>query len=266
MNVAICESKADAANLVARLIAARLRSKPDMVLGLATGRTMELVYANLVMLHREKGLDFSRARSFNLDEYIGLPADDERSYHHYMNRYLFDHVNIDPGKTHIPNGMAPDLKKEATRYEKLIKQAGGIDLQLLGIGETGHIGFNEPLSAFRSRARDAMLTLATRRQNADMFGGAFENVPERALTLGVGTILEAKELLVLATGTRKSAIAAKAIEGPMTAMVSASAIQIHPSCKVIVDEEAAAALQGRKDYKWQFEHDPDWAAFRDGDT
>jgi len=265
LEVIIRTDRERAADLTARLVALRLRAKPDLVLGLATGRTMTQVYARLVAFHQEEGLDFSHCLSFNLDEYIGLPVDDERSYRHYMNSHLFDHVNINPTNTHIPDGMAQDLKEEAARYEALIEQSGGIDLQLLGIGEAGHIGFNEPLSAFRSRTRDKMLMPMTRRQNAEMFGDRFEDVPERALTMGVGTILEARELLVLAMGTRKSAIVAKAIEGPMTAMVSASAIQLHPSCKVVIDEEAAAGLQGQDEYQWQFQHEPDWAAFRDGD-
>ena len=262
MEVIIRPTRERAADVAARLIAARLRSKPDIVLGLATGRTMELVYKKLVAFHRDDGLDFGRCRSFNLDEYIGLAANDERSYRHYMNRHLFDHTNIDSANTDIPNGMASDLKTEAIRYEAQIEQAGGIDLQLLGIGETGHIGFNEPLSAFRSRTRDKMLMPMTRRQNAGMFGGKVENVPARALTMGVGTILDATELLVLVTGASKAAIVAKAVEGPITAMVSASAIQFHPNCKVVVDEDAAAKLQGRGDYEWQFQNEPDWAPFR----
>lgn len=262
MEVIVRPDPEQAANLAARLIAARLTEKPDLVLGLATGRTMERVYAKLVAMHQD-GLDFGGCRSFNLDEYIGLAASDERSYRHYMNHHLFDHVNIDLANTHVPDGMAADLKAEAAGYEKSIQRVGGIDLQLLGIGEAGHIGFNEPLSAFRSRTRDKSLTPTTRQQNAAMFGGRLEDVPPRALTMGVGTILDARELLVLVTGSAKSKILARAVEGPIAAMVSASAIQLHPNCKVVTDEEAARDLQGRDYYDWMFQNEPEWAAFRD---
>lgn len=262
MEVVIRSDAEQAASLAAQLIAMRLSAKPDLVLGLATGRTMERVYAKLVELHRTQGLEFRRCRTFNLDEYIGLRPDDERSYRHYMARQLFDHIDIDRANTHLLDGMARDLKAEASRYEALIAREGGIDLQLLGIGEAGHIGFNEPLSALMSRTRDKALTPATRRQNAAMFGGDPDRVPERALTMGVGTILDARELLVLATGPSKAGILAKAVEGPITAMVSASAIQLHPSCKVIVDEAAAQDLQGRDYYDWIFEHEPEWQEFR----
>jgi glucosamine-6-phosphate deaminase len=252
-----------AAMLAARLIAARLRAKPDLVLGLATGRTMERVYARLVEMHQRSGLDFSRARSFNLDEYIGLSGQDKRSYRHYMNHHLFRHVNLDLDNTHLLDGTAPDLKAEATRYEALIRAAGGVDVQLLGIGEAGHIGFNEPLSALMSRTRDKALTPITRRQNAAMFGGDPEKVPARALTMGVGTVLDARELLLVVTGRAKAEILARAVEGPITAMISASAIQLHPSCKVIADEDAARKLRGCEYYDWIFRNEPEWAEFRD---
>lgn len=263
MEVVVRPDADEAASLAARLIARRLREKPDLVLGLATGRTMERVYARLVELHRSHGLDFRRCRTFNLDEYIGLGPEDERSYRHYMARQLFEHVDIDRANTHLLDGMAGDLKAEAARYEALITREGGIDLQLLGIGEAGHIGFNEPLSALMSRTRDKALTPITRRQNAAMFGGDADQVPERALTMGVGTILDARELLVLATGPAKARVLAEAVEGPITAMVSASAIQLHPNCKVIVDEDAARDLKGREYYDWIFEHEPEWRAFRE---
>ena len=262
MEVIIQETADKAAQLCAELISQRLRQKPELILGLATGRTMERVYQHLVQMHRQSGLDFSRCRSFNLDEYIGLAAYDPNSYRYYMNQQLFTQVNIDPANTHIPDGMAADLRAEAARYENLIHELGGIDLQLLGIGEAGHIGFNEPLSALLSRTRDKTLTPTTRQQNAVMFGGDPTRVPSRALTMGVGTILEARELLVLVTGSAKASILARAVEGPITAMVSASAIQLHPNCKVIVDEDAAGELQGREYYDWVFQNEPEWAAFR----
>jgi glucosamine-6-phosphate deaminase len=262
MEVIIRTSPEEAAELTSRLIAARLRAKPELVLGLATGRTMERVYDRLVAKHQGEGLDFSRCRTFNLDEYIGVPREDEHSYRFYMNHYLFGRVNIDLANTHIPDGMAADLHAAAARYEQLIREAGGIDVQLLGIGEAGHIGFNEPLSALMSRTRAKALTPVTRKQNAAMFGGDSDKVPKRAVTMGVGTILDARELLLLATGAAKASILAKAVEGPITAMISASAVQLHPSCKVIIDEEAARELKERDYYNWIFQNEPEWQEFR----
>ncbi len=261
MEVIIRSDAEQAAELASRLIAARLRAKPDLVLGLATGRTMERVYDRLVGTRQSEGLDFSRCRTFNLDEYIGVPAEDEHSYRFYMNHHLFSRVNIDLANTHVPDGMAADLRAEAAHYEHLIREAGGIDVQLLGIGEAGHIGFNEPLSALMSRTRDKALTPLTRRQNAAMFGGDPDNVPKRALTMGVGTILDARELLLLATGGTKSSILAKAVEGPITAMISASAIQLHANCKVIIDEDAARELKEKEYYDWVFQNEPEWQEF-----
>jgi glucosamine-6-phosphate deaminase len=171
-------------------------------------------------------------------------------------------VNIDLANTHVPDGMATDLRAAAANYERLIKEAGGIDLQLLGIGEAGRIGFNEPLSALRSRTRDKALMPLTRQQNAEMFGGDQDKVPKRAVTMGVSTILDARELLLLATGRAKASILAKAVEGAITAMISASAIQLHPNCKVIVDEEAAHELKDRDYYDWIFQNEPEWEEFR----
>ncbi|HEY0760374.1 MAG TPA: glucosamine-6-phosphate deaminase [Acidisarcina sp.] len=262
MEVIVRPTAAHAADLAVKLIAARLSVKPALVLGLATGRTMEAVYDRLAALHEHDGLSFARCTTFNLDEYIGVTPDSEHSYRYYMNRHLFERVDIDVAGTHVPHGMAADLRAEAERYERLIGQAGGIDLQLLGIGEAGHIGFNEPLSALMSRTRDKALTPATRQQNAVMFGGDVERVPRRALTMGVGTILEARELLLLATGAAKVGILAKAIEGPITSMISASAIQLHPNCKVVLDEAAASELTHRDYYDWVFANEPEWDAYR----
>jgi len=247
-----------AAALVAQLIGARVCAKPNLVLGLATGRTMEPLYDQLAAL----GVDFSRSHSFNLDEYVGVPPDNPQSYRHYMNERLFDRINIERDNTHVPDGMAADLGAEVAHYERLIKDVGGIDLQLLGIGDDGHIGFNEPLSALMSRTREKALTPKTRRQNAAMFGGDPDRVPKRALTMGVGTILEAREIILLATGAAKAGILAKAVEGPITAMISASAIQLHLRCKVVLDAAAASALSQKEYYDWIFQNEPEWEAFR----
>jgi glucosamine-6-phosphate deaminase len=158
--------------------------------------------------------------------------------------------------------MAVDHGAESRRYEAGLREAGGIDLQLLGLGSDGHIGFNEPLSALLSRTREKALTPATRRQNAPMFGGDPGQVPARAITMGVGTILDSRRCLLLAVGTEKAAILARAVEGPVTAMVTASALQLHPRCQVVVDEAAAARLQGIEYYRWIFENEPEWADYR----
>jgi glucosamine-6-phosphate deaminase len=261
MEVLIQPDADSAANLVARIIAAEVGGNPRAVIGLATGGTMERLYGHLVKLHQQGALDFSGCTSFNLDEYAGLKSSDPNSYHHYMREHLFRHVNFSPAKTHLPHGDAPDLAAECRRYEGLIREAGGIDLQLLGIGASGHIGFNEPLSNFRSRTREKALTPTTIRQNAPYFGGE-DKMPRRALTMGVGTILDARRCVLLATGSGKAGIIARAVEGPITSMISASALQWHPRCTVVVDEAAAGQLTEKEYYRWIFANEPEWQEFR----
>ncbi len=262
MEVIIRSDATAAARLAAQLIARAVEVKPDLVLGLATGRTMERVYDELAALHARSGLDFSRCTTFNLDEYIGLPRSSPYSYHTYMQRHLFSRANFSPARTHLPDGMAADLEAECRHYEQLIRDVGGIDLQLLGIGSDGHIGFNEPLSALRSRTRQKALTPSTLAANAPYCGGDAAQMPRRAITMGVGTILEARHCLMLVTGASKADILARAVEGPITAMVTATALQLHPHCQVIVDEEAAVNLQGQDYYRWIFENEPEWAPYR----
>lgn len=261
MEVVIRPTVEKAANLAAALIAKELRAKPHLVLGLATGRTMEIVYEGLVRMHKEEGLDFSLCRTFNLDEYIGLPATHEGSYRYYMNHHLFSRINIDRRNTHLPDGMAKDLDAECRNYESRIQECGGIDLQVLGIGRAGHIGFNEPLSALRSRTREKALTATTVAQNSHLFKKPDE-MPRRALTMGVGTILESEHILMLVTGEEKADVLSKAVEGPITSMVSATALQLHAHCRVVVDEAAASKLQARDYYRWIFDNEPEWAEFR----
>jgi len=262
MEVIIRPDAQAATLLVARIISREIEARPDLVLGLATGRTMEDVYANLVAFHRLEGLDFSQCQTFNLDEYIGIPCDDPGSYWSYMHEHLFTHVNLRRENIHFPDGMASDLGAACERYEQALVSVGGIDLQLLGLGVDGHIGFNEPLSALLSRTREKALTPTTRTQNAGMFGGDSARVPRRAITMGVGTILESRRALMLATGTAKGPMLAKALEGPITSMVTATALQLHPRCQVVVDEEAATELQGHEYYRWIFDNEPEWAEFR----
>ena len=262
MEVIIQPTANEAAHLAARVIAHEVRSRPNSVLGLATGRTMEAIYARLAEMHRNEGLSFARCHTFNLDEFIGLPPDHPGSYRKVMTDRFFSHVDIPPDHIHFLNGQAADLTAECEAYEAAIRLCGGIHLQLLGIGRDGHIGFNEPLSALQSRTREKALTPATRRQNAFLFGGRWEAVPPRALTMGVGTILESRRCLLVATGEEKAYILAQAVEGPITAWVTASALQLHPRCTVIVDEAAAEQLRGKDYYRWIFENEPEWAPFR----
>ena len=262
MEVIIRPTAEEAARLVARLIAHEVKADPRLVLGLATGRTMERVYRLLVEMHDDGELDFSEARTFNLDEYVGLGADDPHSYRHYMDDHLFNRVNIDRRNTHLPDGMAADLDAECRRYEGRIRDVGGIGLQLLGLGRSGHIGFNEPLSALRSRTRVKALTRTTIEQNAPLFGSPYL-VPTRAITMGVGTILDARRVVLLATGVHKAGIVAKTVEGPITAMISATALQLHERCTVVIDEDASAELKGTEYYRWIFDSEPEWELYRD---
>src|SRR6195256_2011763 len=249
MEVIIQPNQEAAASLVARVVAHDLRANSHLVLGLATGKTMECVYRHLVRVHREEKLDFSLCSTFNLDEYVGLFPSDPNSYRHYMDQHLFRKVNVDPRNTHLPNGLADDLDSECRKYEAMITRFGGIDLQLLGIGKAGHIGFNEPLSALRSRTRVKALTPTTMKQNAPSFGGE-EKMPRRAITMGVGTILECRRCLLLATGESKAEVIAKAVEGPITSMISATTLQLHARCTVVVDEAAASKLAEKDYYRW----------------
>jgi glucosamine-6-phosphate deaminase len=250
-----------AAQLVAQIIGQKLRVRPNAVLGLATGRTMESVYTNLARMHRDEKLDFSQCRTFNLDEYVGLSGSDPHSYRYYMNKHLFSKVNVDLGNTHLPDGTADDLDAECEKYEQCIGRNGGIGLQLLGIGHDGHMGFNEPLSGFRSRTRVKALSPMTRSGNAALFSRP-EDVPHRAITMGVGTILDSHRCLLLATGADKAEIVACAVEGPMTAMISATALQLHPHCVVVLDEAAAVRLKQKDYYRWIFDNEPEWKQFR----
>ena len=261
MEVIIQPDKESAAMLVARIVAKDLIAKPELVLGLATGRTMEAVYALLAQMHRDAKLDFSQAKSFNLDEYVGLAATDPHSYRYYMNYQLFKRVNINLENTFLPSGTANDLDAECALYEENIRKLDGIDLQLLGIGRSGHIGFNEPLSALLSRTRVKPLSPATIEQNSGLFERP-EQMPRRAITMGVGTILDARRCILLATGAEKADIIAKAVEGPITSMISATALQLHRRCTVIVDEAAAVKLQGTDYYRWVFANEPEWQEFQ----
>jgi glucosamine-6-phosphate deaminase len=230
----------------AQFVGALVRRRPTCVLGLATGGTPLGLYAELIRMHREDGLDFSRVSTFNLDEYVGLDPTHPQSYRYFMQENLFQHINIDPRNTHVPDGRALDFEAHCEHYEKLIRESRGIDLQVLGIGSDGHIAFNEPGSSLGSRTRLKTLTAETVRDNARFFGSA-EAVPRLAVTMGVGTILESRQCLLLACGKHKAQAIRDTIEGPVTAQVTASAFQLHRDVIAVIDEDAAQLLQ-RRDY------------------
>ncbi len=261
MEVIVKKDAKSAAFLAARMIADAVRAKPSITLGLATGRTMESLYAMLGEMHKNEGLDFSLVKTFNLDEYVGLAPENPNSYRAYMEKHLFSRINIDPRNTHLPNGIAEDIDAGCELYEEMMEEAGGVDLQLLGIGRSGHIGFNEPLSPLFSRTRAVPLTKTTYEQNSPLFDKP-EDMPMRAITMGVGTVLDARRLVMLVTGAEKADIIQKAIEGPVTSMISASAIQMHNDCVVILDEEAAAKLENREFYDWVYAKEPKFEKYR----
>jgi len=234
----------------ARIIADRLRKKPDLVLGLATGSTPLGMYKELIRMHREEGLDFSKVTTFNLDEYVGLPPDHDQSYHYFMKVNLFDHINLDPRFVHVPQGMAKDVDAFCDWYEDRMRRAGGIDIQVLGIGANGHIAFNEPGSSLGSRTRIKTLTGTTRQDNARFFA-SMDEVPKYAITMGVGTIMDAKELLLLANKKGKADAVRAAVEGPVTASCPASIIQMHRSAFCVLDKEAASQLTGLYNDTWE---------------
>ncbi|MBR3085603.1 MAG: glucosamine-6-phosphate deaminase [Kiritimatiellae bacterium] len=250
MDIVICKSKEQAAHMVAGLIDRAIRAKPDTVLGLATGSTPVLMYKDLIRRHRECGLDFSRVRSWNLDEYVGLPPDHPASYRFFMNDQLFDHINIDKANTHVPDGMATDFAAAAQAYEEGIRADGGIDIQVLGIGSDGHIGFNEPATSLVARTHVQTLMLQTRLDNARLFfGGRLEDVPTRAITMGTGTVLDSRTAILMAFGKGKAPAVAGAIEGAISHMNQASALQMHRDAKFFVDEDAASLLKNADFYK-----------------
>ncbi len=246
MRVMIVKDYDEMSKEAARTIAKQVRAKPNSVLGLATGGTPVGTYKELVHMHKKEGLDFSNVTTFNLDEYYGLGPDHPQSYYFYMFDNLFNHVNVDPKKVHIPDGLAKDTEAFCQGYEEKIKKAGGIDLQLLGIGRDGHIAFNEPGSSLTSRTCVVALAEETIKDNARFFERE-EDVPRYALSMGCGTIAEAKKLLLLANGAGKADAVAAFIEGPITSQITASILQMHPDATVILDEAAASKLK-RKEY------------------
>lgn len=256
MEIIIQPNAETASQIAARIVARVLREKPNAVLGFATGSTPLLMYRELVKMN----LDWSRVTTFNLDEYVGLAPQHPQSYHGFMWSNLFRHTNVAPHHVHIPDGMAADIPAFCREYERKIHDAGGIDLQVLGIGSDGHIGFNEPTSSLASRTRIKTLTRETVRDNARFFGSEAE-VPHHVITMGIGTILEARQVLLLAFGANKAQAMAEAIEGPITSMNPASVLQMHAVTKVCLDEAAATKLKKADYYRWVYDNKPGWQRF-----
>ncbi len=243
MIVSLCSDAAAISELAASRVADLLRARPTAVLGLPTGRTPIQMYAELVRMHKEEGLDFSQATSFNLDEFVGIGPDHPGSYHAYMAEHLFNHVNLPAQRAHLLDGLASDLDAECDRYEVSIVDAGGLDLQILGIGANGHIGFNEPADGLSARTHRVALLPESREGNAVFFGGRVADVPREALSMGMGTILKARRILLLATGAGKRDAIEAAVRGPVTTRVPASFLQLHPSVEILCDNDAAAGLR-----------------------
>jgi glucosamine-6-phosphate deaminase len=258
MEVVLLPSADDAARLLADAIEALVHRRPDAVLGLATGSSPLLTYRELVDRHRKgSGPSYAGVRAFLLDEYVGLPSGHSQSYRATIERDLTGHIDIDPRNVHAPDAAAEDLTEAGHRYDAAIAEAGGMDLQVLGIGADGHLAFNEPGSSLASRTRLKTLTARTREDNARFFDRP-DDVPRHVLTQGLGTLLEARHLALVASGYRKSAAVAAAVEGPLTASCPASVLQLHPHASVLVDEDAGSQLERRDYYRETYEGKPGW--------
>lgn len=232
----------DMSRKAANIISAQVIMKPNCVLGLATGSTPIGTYDQLVEWYNKGDLDFSEVTTVNLDEYKGLPRTNDQSYYYFMHQHLFDRVNIDPERTNVPNGMEPDAEKECGRYEELIRSLGGVDLQLLGLGHNGHIGFNEPGEAFEKETHCVELTESTIEANKRFFASA-DDVPKQAYTMGIKTIMQAKKILIVVNGENKADIVERSFFGPVTPEVPASILQLHNDVTLVGDEAALAKIE-----------------------
>lgn len=241
MQIFVTKDYQEMSEAAADMIVDLVEEKPGCVLGLATGSTPEGLYAEIAKHHEAEDIDFSRVATFNLDEYRGLPADHEQSYHYFMQKHLFSKINVRPENTHVPNGANPDAQAACDAYEASILLAGGVDLQLLGLGHNGHIGFNEPCDEFPVRTHVVELTESTINANSRLFE-SIDQVPREAYTMGIGTIMKARAILVVASGVDKAQIVRDAFFGPVTPQVPASVLQLHPNVTVVVDAEAGSLL------------------------
>jgi len=247
MRLVIHENHENASLWAARHIAERIgahgKTEKPFVLGLPTGDSPKLIYGELIRRVKEKKLSFANVRTFNMDEYIGLPADHPQSYRRFMQENLFDHIDIDPANTRVPNGMAEDLEAECREYEEAIGRAGGIELFLGGMGSDGHIAFNEPGSSLRSRTRIKTLTEETRTANARFFGGNPEKVPSTALTVGVGTVMDAREVVIIVSGRNKARALQAVVEEGVNHVWTLSCLQMHPKATIVCDESATEEMR-----------------------
>ena len=241
MRIIVTKDYNDMSRKAANIISAQIITKPDCVLGLATGSSPVGAYKTLVDWYKKGDLDFSEVTTVNLDEYRGLTHSNDQSYYYFMHQHLFDRVNIDPERTNVPNGMEPDAEKECGRYEELIRSLGGVDLQLLGLGHNGHIGFNEPGEAFEKETHCVDLTESTIEANKRFFASADE-VPRQAYTMGIKTIMQAKKILIVVNGENKADIVERAFFGPVTPEVPASILQLHNDVTLVGDEAALAKI------------------------
>jgi glucosamine-6-phosphate deaminase len=257
VEVIILPDDLEVAAVAADAIEALVRAKPDAVLGLATGSSPLPVYDELARRHRRQGLDFARVRGFGLDEYVGLAPGHPQSYAEVLRRDFARRLEIDPANVTVPDGAAADLPAACRDFEQAIRDSGGVDLQLLGVGTDGHIGFNEPASSLVSRTRIKTLTGQTRRDNARFFSDPGE-VPHHVVTQGLGTILEARHAILVATGVRKAEAVRNLVEGPLAAFCPASVLQLHPHATVLVDEAAASGLALADYYRQTYENKPRW--------
>ena len=255
MEIILASTPDEAAKIGAGIVRDLVWTKPAAVLGLATGSTPLGLYRELIRMHREEGLSLSEITAFNLDEYLGLPAGHPASYRTFMQDNLFAQVDVPPDRRHIPDGQTSDIAGSCAAYELAIRQAGGIDLQVLGLCHDGHIGFNEPTSSLASRTRIKTLTEKTMPANQRFFAEG-ESVPQHVITMGIGTIMEARLCLLLAFGKGKAAAVAAMVEGSVSAMCPASVLQMHPHATVIVDTTAAEQLNHRDYYRYVYAHKP----------
>ncbi|MFW6123967.1 MAG: glucosamine-6-phosphate deaminase [Acidobacteriota bacterium] len=249
MEIIILPSYKQVSHEVSHRIIVAVRKNPGLVLGLATGKTMLGVYQKMIYAHQKENIDFSQVKTFNLDEYIGFDTNDPITFHYYMKQNLFSKININPKNTHILPTRPKSIEGACRKFENLIKKSGGIDLQILGIGREGHIGFNEPSSSLQARTRVKTLTETTLRDN---FG--LEKGPRFALTMGIGTIMDSKQILLVASGKEKAQAIARAVEGPLSSSCPASILQFHRNAKIILDQQAASLLKRKDYYEWVWKH------------
>jgi len=260
MEILIRDTLKASAQMAARVVRKIIHSEEKPVLGLATGGTPLRMYQELIRMKQTGELSFQNCTTFNLDEYAGLPPEDERSYHYYMMSNFFDHVDIDRKHVHLPDGNTENLRDACRKYEQQIKNAGGIDLQVLGIGANGHIGFNEPTGSFASRTWVKILSEQTIQDNSIYFD-KLEEVPRHVVTMGIATIMESRHCLLLANGAKKADAIRKMIEGPISASCPASILQMHSRVTVVLDEESAYLLTLKDHYKWIEKNKLDWQRY-----